>query len=217
MIERTYSEKLSYRYLLTLPDGYDSEADREWPMVLFLHGGGTPDVKGLKQMTASLTKLPSIVVAPICPPSEEGPRFQNWNWKMLGELVRVVSKSHRVDPKLRSVVGFSMGGSGAWELPSFEPELFTKSVVSAGVCHPWSLRHYPKTQVWVFSGVKDFMRKEQHETVTSAERFQVDVVESIWNNADHSGVFKNAMQYEPMLKWLVSKEDLRVAGEIDKE
>ena len=44
----------------------------------------------------------------------------------------------------------SMGGSGAWKLPFYEQDLFAKSVVIAGVCHPWSLRHYPKIPVWAF-------------------------------------------------------------------
>ncbi len=216
VVERSYTTELTYRCLVTLPAEYESAPDRKWPMILFLHGGGLPKVDKLKGMTASFRSLPAIVVAPLCPPSPDGPRFVNWHWKILGEVVREISSKYRVDPKMRSVVGFSMGGSGAWELPSFEPKLFTKSVVIAGVCHPWSLRHYPKTQVWVFSGTEDYMRKEQHETVTSAKRFGVDVVETTWKGADHGGIFKNASKYQRMLDWLVTDMDLRVADVISK-
>ena len=214
LIERTHSEKLSYQCMVNLPAEYAADADRAWPMVLFLHGGGPP--KNLAMTIEPLTALPAIVVAPICPPSADGPRYTNWNWRMLGEVVREISSKYRVDPAKRSVIGFSMGGSGAWELPSFEPDLFTKSVVIAGVCHPWSLRHYPKTQVWAFVGLKDYMRKEQQETVTSAKRFGIDVVESTWKDADHGGIFRNAIRHQPMLNWLVSVKDLRHADEIDE-
>ena len=57
------------------------------------------------------------------------------------------------------------------------------------------------------------MRKEQQETVTSAKRFHVDVVETVWSNTDHGGIFRNAMAYERMLNWLVQGDDLRVAAE----
>ena len=213
VVERTYTTKLMCRCLVSLPDEYEADKERQWPMILFLHGGGMPKAEQLKGSIGSLAKLPAIVVAPLCPPSPDGPRNTKWEWKPLGEVVREISKKYRVDEKNRSVIGFSMGGSGAWELPSYEPKLFSKCVVIAGVCHPWSLRHYPKTQVWVFVGEKDYMRKEQQETVTSAKRFGVDVVETVWSDANHGGIFKNAMAYERMLHWLVAEEDLRVADE----
>ena len=87
---------------------------------------------------------------------------------------------------------------------------YCERVSIAGVCHPWSLRHYPETQVWVFVGETDYMRKEQQETVTSAKRFGVDVVETVWEGADHGGIFRNAIACQRMLDWLVSSEDLRV-------
>ena len=213
VVERTYTTKLRYRCIVSVPDAYKADDECQWPMILFLHGGGSPKPEQLNQTIHRITDLPAIVVAPICPPSPDGPRYQKWDWKQLGEIVREISMKYRVDAKKRSVIGFSMGGSGAWELPSYEPELFAKTVVIAGVCHPWSLRHYPKIPVWVFVGADDYMRKEQQETVTSAHRFRVDVVETVWTGADHGGIFRNAMAYQKMLDWLVKDEDLRVEPE----
>lgn len=213
VVERTYSTKLHYRCIVSVPDGYEADGERRWPMVLFLHGGGMPNAERLQRSIRPLADLPAIIVAPLCSPSPDGPRYTNWNWKQLGEVVREIDHRYRVDAKKRSVIGFSMGGSGAWELPSYQPEMFTKCVVIAGVCHPWSLRHYPKTQVWVFVGANDYMRKEQQETVTSAKRFGVDVVETVWAGADHGGIFRNAMAYKKMLDWLVKDEVRRVEAE----
>ncbi len=209
VVERTFSTTLKYRCIVTLPDEYKAGGQRQWPMILFLHGGGSPAPERLKRTIRTLTDLPAIVVAPICPPSPGGPRYTNWNWKMLGEVVREISSTHRVDATKRAVIGFSMGGSGAWELPSHEPKLFSKSVVIAGVCHPWSLRHYPKIPVWAFVGADDYMRKEQQETITSARRFGVDVVETVWEGANHGGIFSRAMSHKRMLNWLVTDQDLR--------
>lgn len=209
VVERTDSTTLTYWCLVWIPEGYSAAPDRSWPMVLWLHGGGAPKPEQLKRSIRWLADLPAIVVAPICPASPNGGLYTNWNWKMLGEVVREISAQYRVDPEMRSVIGFSMGGSGAWELPFYEPELFSKVVVIAGVCHPWSLRHYPKIPVWAFVGADDYMRKEQQETVTSARRFGVDVVETVWPGANHGGAFARAKFCQPMLRWLVSEEDLR--------
>lgn len=216
VIKRVRSTELSYRCIVTVPTGYEADPKRSWPMILFLHGGGTPKPKDLKRSIRSFTDLPAIVVAPICPPSPDDWRYQNWDWKMLGEVVREISSRYRVDAKRRSVIGFSMGGSGAWELPFHERGLFTKSVVIAGVCHPWSLRHFPKIPVWAFVGAEDYMRKEQQETITSAKRFGVDVVETVWTGADHGAIFRNAKSYRRMLDWLLSDEDSRRGGEIGR-
>ena len=214
-VERTISTTLSYQCVISLPEGYEDDLEKAWPMIFYLHGGGSKNAKRLKQMIQPFTKLPAIVIAPMNPPSDKGPLLNNWNWEMLGEVVRELDGKYRIDPERRSVVGFSMGGSGAWELPFRQAGLFSKSVVIAGVCHPWALRHYPKIPVWVFIGSKDYMRKEQEETVTSARRFKVDVLATVWKGADHGGIFNRAKAYQPMLDWLVSDEDLRVGGELE--
>jgi predicted peptidase len=213
VVQRDLSTKLTYRCIVSIPAGYDAAPDRSWPMILWLHGGGAPKAEQLKRSIRWLAGLPAIIVAPICPTSPDGGLYTNWHWKMLGQVVREISSEYRVDPKMRSVIGFSMGGSGAWELPFYEPKLFSKVVVIAGVCHPWSLRHYPKISVWAFVGAEDYMRKEQQETITSAKRFGVDVVETVWPGADHGGIYARARSYQPLLNWLVSEEDLRVEGE----
>ncbi len=212
IIQGEFTSKLTYRCIVSVPNEYGTVEDRAWPMILFLHGGGTPKPEQLKRMIRTLTDLPAIVVAPLCPPSPAGARYTNWHWRQLGQVVREISNKYRVDADQRAVIGFSMGGSGAWELPSYEPELFAKSVVIAGVCHPWSLRHYPKIPVWVFVGAEDYMRKEQQETVTSAKRFGVDVVETLWQGADHGAIFRHAISQQRMLDWLVSDTDLRLSG-----
>ncbi len=38
--EQTITKTVGYQYLLSLPPGYDAQADKVWPMILFLHGSG---------------------------------------------------------------------------------------------------------------------------------------------------------------------------------
>ena len=72
VVERTYTTKLRYRCIVSVPDAYEADDERQWPMILFLHGGGSPNPDRLKQTTRRITELPAVVVAPICPPSPDG-------------------------------------------------------------------------------------------------------------------------------------------------
>jgi predicted peptidase len=210
-LTRAYHTRVTYRYLCSLPDGYDAQPERRWPMVLWLHGGGRENPESLSRSIASLVAQPALVVAPICPLPPDGVdcRYVNWDFHTLGDLVRQVSDTYRVDPHRRAVVGFSMGGSGAWELPFYEPELFTKVVVMAGVCHPWSLIHYPRAAVWCFIGEHDGLREAQEHTVHMARKFNVDVIQTLWPDTDHSGVCRRTLAHRPMLAWLTEDADLR--------
>src|SRR4051812_47267293 len=38
--ERTIGKSVGYKYLLSLPAGYDGQAEKRWPVLLFLHGSG---------------------------------------------------------------------------------------------------------------------------------------------------------------------------------
>src|SRR3954453_9490248 len=38
--ERTIGKSVGYKYLLSLPAGYEGQAEKRWPLLLFLHGSG---------------------------------------------------------------------------------------------------------------------------------------------------------------------------------
>jgi predicted peptidase len=38
--KKTVTKTVEYKYLLSLPTGYDAAADKKWPVILFLHGSG---------------------------------------------------------------------------------------------------------------------------------------------------------------------------------
>ena len=61
-------------YLLSLPEGYEEEKDKEWPLVVFLHGAGErgDDIKKVKihgppKKVESGKNFPFILVSPQCP------------------------------------------------------------------------------------------------------------------------------------------------------
>jgi S-formylglutathione hydrolase FrmB len=120
-----------------LPDGYDADSTRRWPVLYLLHGVGDsydtwakPD-RGDIMSTAK--GFPGIIVMP-----EGGKGFYTnwfnggkradpaWESYFLTELIPQVARRFRVAPGRRhhAIAGLSMGGMGATYLGSQRPDYF---------------------------------------------------------------------------------------------
>jgi predicted peptidase len=120
------------RYALTLPRGYNSREAR--PLILALHPGGRPfpgyGGQFVQQVVApGLSGLGAIIVAPDVP-------SRSWTddaaERAVMGLVKSVMSDYKVDPSRVMVVGFSMGGRGAWFLSSRHTDVFKGAIVMAG-------------------------------------------------------------------------------------
>ncbi|MDC0325554.1 hypothetical protein OAM01_02235, partial [bacterium] len=72
--EGVVSKKVGYRYLQFLPNNYDKDTTKEWPLILFLHGAGERGddlqkvkVHGPPKMVESRPDFPFVVISPQCP------------------------------------------------------------------------------------------------------------------------------------------------------
>jgi predicted peptidase len=120
------------RYALTLPRGYDGREAR--PLILALHPGGQRfpgyGASFVQQIVLpGLSSLGAIIVAPDVP-------TRSWTDEVaeravLG-LVKSVMNDYKVDPSRVMVVGFSLGGRGAWFHSSRHTDVFKAAIVMAG-------------------------------------------------------------------------------------
>ncbi len=116
-------------YLLSLPDGYDADPHKKWPIILFLHGAGERGsdleknrVHGPFKEFAKGRKVPAIVLAPQCP---EGDWWSSEKMLVvLTGLLNDAEKRYRVDKKREYLTGLSMGGYGTWALAEMYPKRF---------------------------------------------------------------------------------------------
>jgi predicted peptidase len=146
------------KYLLYLPDDYET-SDKNFPLILFLHGAGERGTfanlktQALPKMLELGQKPPFIVVSPLVPLNSW------WNYH-LDEALAVLDEvlaDHRVDQKRVYLTGLSMGGFGAWELAIKAPQRFAAIAPICGwtddpldrVC---ILKDKP---VWTFHGTLD--------------------------------------------------------------
>ncbi|HEV8578692.1 MAG TPA: PHB depolymerase family esterase [Thermoanaerobaculia bacterium] len=153
-LDTTITKRLSSRYLLYLPDGYD-DAGKTWPLVLFLHGSGErgPELdhlaqQGLPKLTAKRS-FPFILVAPQVPAGEV------WSTDVLTALLDDLQSRLRIDPDRVYLTGLSMGAFGAWDLAISAPDRFAALVVISGGGNPVEVCRLKDVPVWIVHGRKD--------------------------------------------------------------
>lgn len=146
------------RYLVHLPDDYDADPGRLWPLVLFLHGSGERGsdldlaaVHGPPRLADDGHEFPFILVTPQCGESSQWVAEVSTLSRLIDEVVSML----RVDPARISVTGLSMGGFGTWSLAVRYPDRFAAIAPICGGLWMQSaapIRHLP---VWAFHGDAD--------------------------------------------------------------
>lgn len=167
---------VGYRYLLSLPEGYDVDTTKKWPLVVFLHGAGErgADLEVLKKhgppkLLAAGRKFEAIIASPQCLPK------QVWNPHGIKALTDHIVQTQRVDADRIYLTGLSMGGYGTWETAMEYPHTYAAVVpICGGAGVRWvmaeRIKHLP---VWIFHGAKDPVvspdfSKKMHDALTKA-------------------------------------------------
>ena len=101
VFEATAQRSVRLQYLLFLPADYNREARRQWPVILYLHGGSLRGdniervrTLGLPHRLQDDRQFPFVVVAPLC---AEGEIWTDTD--ALVQLVDEVVRNYRVDNK----------------------------------------------------------------------------------------------------------------------
>jgi predicted peptidase len=150
--------KVGYRYLLALPEGYQADEAKTWPLVVFLHGSGErgTDLELLKKhgpsrLMAEGQRFPAIMASLQC---EAG---QIWNPHGVKAAVDHLLKTQRVDAKRLYLTGLSLGGFGTWDTAMEYPETFAAIVpICGGAGVRWVMAERIKDlPCWIFHGDQD--------------------------------------------------------------
>ena len=115
-------------YMLYLPEGYEADAQKAWPLIFFLHGYGDRGDNILVLAKASpfmyireQGPLPCIIAAPLLKASDGYTSFPE---AYMDAALQEVLANYRVDPKRIYVTGLSMGGEGTWRFALHRPDAF---------------------------------------------------------------------------------------------
>lgn len=196
-------EYLEARCLLYLPEGYDA-LERNWPLLLFLHGKGESGdmielVKknGPPMLIGYGTKFPFIVVSPQCP--EE----QRWSIEVLDMVLTEMVEQYRVDTDRIYVTGLSMGGEGTWKLAIAYPDRFAAIVPICGWTDPQFAPVIRDLPVWVFHGAKDDVvpLSESEDMVNALKGLGSPVKFTVYPEANHDS-WTETYNNPEMWEWL---------------
>jgi predicted peptidase len=155
-METVVTEKL--RYYLYYPEDYKVDSLEQFPLLLFLHGGGESgdslvSVKrnGPPKLIVRGKQFPFLILAPQNPH-----RMKWWNTAAVMQLLDTIIANNRVDKRRIYLTGLSRGGGAAWELAVQYPDRFAALAVVCGMAPlPYAAWIDKKMPIWVFHGEED--------------------------------------------------------------
>lgn len=118
------SEGEPWRYFLFLPESYEEDETRQWPMILWLHGRSLrgDDLEQLRRYgpASFLGKKPAFPFVVVCPQLPDGA----WPAGGLNKFLEECLETYRVDKDRVILTGDSLGAMGAWNFAGSFPEKF---------------------------------------------------------------------------------------------
>lgn len=145
-----------YPYQLFLPSGYSATRDRQWPLILFLHGSGErgSDIEKVKvhgppKVADRQPDFPFITVSPLLPADED------WDIAKLDAVLDHIVRTYRVDRSRLYLTGLSRGGHASWRWEAAAPGRFAAIAPVSGRGDPSQACKLKATPVWAFHGDRD--------------------------------------------------------------
>jgi predicted esterase len=145
-------------YLLYLPEGYETNPRRKWPLLIFLHGSGDRGNNLFLLAKASpfmmireKGPLPFIIAAPLL--RADAVTFSEGYLDM---AFKEILADYRVDMKRIYVTGLSMGGDATYRFALKRPDTFAAIAPLAAYLSPMqSMASLKSLPVWAIHGAED--------------------------------------------------------------
>jgi len=207
-------------YLLYLPEGYWDD-EKEWPLILFLHGAGSGENDSVFMLSYG---LPAVLYTQEQPENFEfivvSPQaFADTPWwvdnqvTIIGLLLDEIIENYRVDEERVYVTGLSMGGYGSWYAAGTFPERFAAMASIAG--SGFYLSYVPGTDVlcqleevpvWAIHGaedqISDPLAVKMH--VLALEECGGEVEWTLYPDAGHFETYDRAYRDPDLYAWMLA-------------
>jgi len=131
---------------LILPDRFDEEPERSWPVLYLLHGQGGSHLDWTMDTSIATTLSEELDVLLVMPDAGAGYYSDWWNegeggppmWETfhIDELLPLLEADWRAGER-RALAGVSMGGFGAMSYAARHPDLFAGAASFSGVLDPF--------------------------------------------------------------------------------
>ncbi len=207
-LETVSTENL--QYYLYYPQAYESNADKDFGLLLFLHGGGESggDLEEIKKngppkLLVEGKEFPFLVLAPQNPHQKKW-----WNVEAITQLLDSVIAENRVDPKRIYLTGLSRGGGAAWNMAVQYPDKWAALVVVCGMT-PIPYAHWidKNLPIWVFHGDEDasIPVAESDQMVARLKKMGYDVNYTRYEGVGHNS-WTRAYTTDGLYEWIADQK-----------
>lgn len=145
-------------YLIYLPEDYNNEPNKEYPLILFLHGGGESgnNIQKLKQIGPPKLieqghSFPFIIASPQLPYNFAS----RWRPDLVDEVYEEIIKQFRIDKSRFYLTGASLGGAGTWTYAVTFPDKVAAIAPICGWGNSSQACDMKDVPTWAFHGEKD--------------------------------------------------------------
>jgi poly(3-hydroxybutyrate) depolymerase len=213
--ERVFQDaRGTHKYIIFVPAAYTPEVN--WPVILYLHGAsarGTDNrmqiVGGLgTQVNARRDTFPFVVVFPQC--EERDSRiFAGWEADSADgaralAILDTVERELSINRSREYLLGWSMGGYGAWNLAAAYPDRWAAVVVASGAVDLNQASRLKNSRVWAFHGAADYVARIERarEMVSDVNRAGGRVVLTELPGAGHN-IGHIVFSEDALYRWLL--------------
>jgi predicted esterase len=150
-------------YLRFIPEDYNTNTNKQWPLILWLHGAGNrgSDATKLRGAGGPPSRIKNndpllddfIVLSPQC--VSGGGWAGNTEQNNIDTLLNEHIGRFRIDTNRLIVTGQSMGGKGTWKAITRNPDKFAAAAPICGQGYPGQAGSIADMPIWVFHGDAD--------------------------------------------------------------
>lgn len=205
--------KENFKYYLYYPENYFDSEDKNFGLLLFLHGGGesgrnVEEIKdtGPPKMLVEGKQFPFLILAPQNAHVEKW-----WNTDAIVQLLDSVVNTNRVDKKRIYLTGLSRGGSASWELATQYPDKFAAMAVVCGMT-PLPYAHWidKDMPIWVFHGDQDDVIdvEESDKMVEKLRKMGHDVRYTKYKGVGHNA-WERAYTTDSLYTWFANQKRMK--------
>jgi predicted peptidase len=215
-------------YRLFVPLGYD--ANRKYPLLLWLHGIDGRGSDNIKQLTKKdaigthfwttsdvQTKFSVFVLIPQCPSGDSWsePEFNlPGKWLLLTmEALAKVEKEFSIDPLRVYIGGQSMGGLGVWSLLQNYRGIWAGAIVMSAYDTFSDVPAIVEVPLWVFQGDEDQSVPVTmvRSMIAQLRKAHANLRYTEYHKSDHE-VWNKAFAEADLVPWLSSQQRKQPAG-----
>lgn len=212
----------SLRYLVWLPDGYGDDREKRYPMIVFLHGSGSPTYDSQFVLSFGLPSVLMLGEQPegfdfvvISPQADPGTTWLTpGNLETVDLIIQEALDTYLVDEDRVYLTGLSMGGYASWHMATRYPDRFAamSSMSGSGFQLPFTpppgyacpLAEVP---IWGFHGEQDFISQYRPVSFAVTDWENICGVSVRWTaypDAGHFETYERAYREPALYEWMLS-------------